>query len=129
VLHVGAQVLLNLTSQQIDIPELVTSNLTRFWVLVHADSNREPLRRVLYYPPAETRLLQVLEDVEVPPQDDWLVSLCPSPRRDGTVPKINRTTRHLAEKRLLEIGVVFGSILTLERVNAAECLAGAAGQG
>jgi hypothetical protein len=125
VLHVGWQVILNLTSQQIDVAELLTAKRTRFWVLVYDDIKSEPLRRVLYYPTSETKLQTVLDDVGVPAHKEWLLSLCPSPRHNHAVPTADRSTEHLAQKALQQIGVVFGSVVTLERAGSAACGAAA----
>jgi hypothetical protein len=125
VLHVGWQVILNLTSQQIDVAELLTAKRTRFWVLVYDEIKSEPLRRVLYYPTSETKLQTVLDDVGVPAHKEWLVSLCPSPRHNHVVPTEHRTTEHLAQKTLQQIGVVFGSVVTLERAGSSACGAAA----
>jgi hypothetical protein len=122
ILHVGGDVMLNLTSNRIDIRELLTSNLTRFWAVVSTDSGREPVRRALYYAP-ETRLEDVLDDLAVPRSSDWFVSVSPSPHRDGQVPSGQRTTIQLSDRTLVDIGVAFGSILTVNRPEKASCAA------
>ncbi len=115
ILYVGSQVLLNLTSQRIDVHELLTSPLTGFWVVVQADSELEPTRRVFHYPTCATKLCDVLDELEVPRAQDWFVTLCPTPYHDGTMPP--STTADLADKSLREIGVVFGSVLTMQRIS------------
>jgi hypothetical protein len=110
--HVGAQVLLNLTSGHIALHELLTSTLIRFWAVVNTGSGGEPIRRVLYRKP-ETQLKDVLTDVLGVTEDvlsKWSISVCPSPRY---------SSGHLISEdtsiALSEAGVVFGSVLTLNR--------------
>jgi hypothetical protein len=113
IAHVGHQVLLNLTSNQIGLHELLTSRLIRFWAVVNYEGGREPTRRVLYRPPRTSLkevLMEVLGDVHESALCKWSISLSPSPRHE-TGP-LNE--QHL-EQNLCDVGVVFGSVLTLSR--------------
>jgi hypothetical protein len=101
--------------------ELLSSDLTRFWVII-ADGYTEA-RRVLYYPPTH-QLKTVLEEVSVPSSKEWIVNLSPSPHRERLSPDpqaihpenpSRHTTEELWERTLLEIGIVFGSTLSIER--------------
>jgi len=115
IAHVGPQVLLNLTSRQIDLHELLTSRLIRFWTEVNSEHGREPARRVLYRPPL-TSLKEVAMDVLSVREEalkDWTVSLCPSPKH--TVGPVS--AKDLG-KPLCDVGVVFGSVLTLYRTRS-----------
>ena len=120
ILYVQSDVMLNVTSNRIDINELLSSDLTRFWVVVSSDAYVEPVRRVLYYRP-DTYLRVVLDDLGVPCSTDWLLSVSPSPYRDGVVPPTTLTAHDLCNRRLVEVGIVFGSILTVERVAGVAC--------
>ena len=125
ILYVGSQVILNLTAHQIDVCELLTSGLTRFWTVVHPEGNKEPVRRALFCPTSTTKLGAVLKIVGIPPSKNWLVSLCPSPRQDHTLPANLSNAESLAGRSLRDIGVVFGSTLTIERTDlswTADCL-------
>jgi hypothetical protein len=117
LLYVGPEVVLNLTSHRIDLQELLSSDLTRFWTIVSfdSDSSPDPVRRACYYRTDQTPLRTILDEMQVPPSEDWQVSISPSPRHGNA----SRTAAALAEKSLMDIGVVFGSVLTLERVAAA----------
>jgi hypothetical protein len=113
IAHVGHQVLLNLTSCQIDLHELLTSRLIRFWTVVNFEDGREPTRRVLYRPPdrdLKSVLIEVLGPLEDQSLREWSISLCPSPRQ---------TVGPLTDKDLgmniRDAGVVFGSVLTIRR--------------
>jgi hypothetical protein len=115
-LHIQSDVEFNLTSERIDVQELLSSELIRFWAVVSPGGNKEPVRRVLHYR-EDTPLSDVLEDLGVPFGEDlaeWVVSVCPSPRKS----QARNTTWSLyssnPQVKLLSIGVVFGSVLTLE---------------
>jgi hypothetical protein len=112
-LYVLPEVIHNLTADRINIHELLTSGLIRFWTSVAADASEEPARRVLYYHP-DTPFQTVLDDLDVQPSNDWSVSLTPSPRWSLDAAE-ERTASALRQKTLLQIGVVFGSELTLQR--------------
>jgi len=113
IAHVGNQVLLNLTSRQIGVHELLSSRLIRFWAVVNSSSGGEPVRRVLYRTP-ETRLKDVLIEVLGRVDDEafkkWAISLCPSPRN-----RVGHLTDEDLSQTLCDVGVVFGSVLTLSR--------------
>jgi hypothetical protein len=116
IAHVGPQVLLNLTSRQIGLCELLSSTLVRFWAVVNFEAGRESARRVLYKSP-ECTLRDVLIDLLGQLDDQalaaWSVSICPSPKRDPeplTGPDLGR--------KLFEVGVVFGSVVVLARPSA-----------
>ena len=118
ILHVQFDVAFNLTSNRISVQELLSSELIRFWAVVVADRDREPTRRILHYK-KDTKLQEILDELDVPSVQDaveWTVSTCPSPRRD----QFSEPTWLLRDRTLQSIGVVFGSILTLERGDA-EC--------
>ena len=113
IAHVGPQVLLNLTSRQVGLHELLTSRLIRFWTVVNADSGREPTRRVLYRTPdtlLKDVLLDVLGNVDDKALREWSISLCPSPKR-----AVAPLTDNDLGVTLCDVGIVFGSVLTLAR--------------
>jgi SIR2-like domain len=129
IAYVGPQVLLNLTSRQIDLQELLSSPLIRFWAAVNEDisdaqgshggaGDQEPIRRVLYKRP-ETKLkdvlMEVLGDIDRSALETWFVSLCPSPRHDSQSPDKRASAARLADRSLCDVGIVFGSVLTLDR--------------
>jgi hypothetical protein len=118
IVHIQSAVEFNLTSGRIDVQELLSSELIRFWTVVSSEPDKDPARRVLYYK-EETALPEVLEDLGVPFGPDlaeWSLSVCPSPKK---MPE-KTTTWSLQDKAptLLSIGVVFGSVLTLECVTS-----------
>jgi SIR2-like protein len=139
VVYVGPQVMLNLTAHQIDLGELVTSRLIRFWTVVDESdlssqdgiesvSEREPVRRALYMKPhtkLRKVLVEVLGDIDPTALHTWHVSLCPSPQHDldeepdrhapGQKKSKCVTAWDLRNKTLCDVGIVFGSVLTLER--------------
>jgi hypothetical protein len=163
IAYVGSQVMLNLTSHQICVHELLTSTLIRFWTVVNAgepmvhlnnhvayqDTGAEPARRVLYKEPRTTLrevLVDVLGELDDAALKHWRVSVCPSPRHDGRtyanmranqleqsadinapLPDTGAATAHsqrepvtadsVASKTLRDIGIVFGSVLTLDRAS------------
>src|SRR5262249_29896238 len=123
ILHIQSDVAFNLTSGRIDVQELLSSELVRFWAVVSLDAKKEPVRRVLHYK-EETKLEEVLLDLGVPFGDgraEWSLSVCPSPRK-AAEKSVNDTTSSLHDHTLLSIGVVFGSVLTLDRTGAANGL-------
>lgn len=112
IAHVGPQVLLNLNSRQIALPELLTSGLIRFWTVVNHESGREPTRRVLYRHPDKLLkevVVESLGNVGDETLKKWNMWLCPSPKRDL------RLTENDLGRALRDVGFVFGSVLTLER--------------
>ena len=114
VLYIQSNVELCLTSGRIDIPELLSSRLIRFWVVVISSENQEPVRRAMHCDP-DTRVERVLRDVGVPPSPSWTVSVCPSPRKNGSPrPTEGRTTEDVRNKNLTQIGIAFGSVLFLD---------------
>jgi len=131
VAHVGSQVLLNLTSRQVGLHELLTSRLIRFWVVVNAERGGEPTRRVLYRDP-QTLLKEVLEDVlgdvDEEALQDWSMALCPSPRHGAGALRQKELCMALCD-----VGIVLGSVLTLSRAGAGhegeDLLANSAGAG
>jgi hypothetical protein len=70
-------------------------------------------------------LVEVLGDIDAAALDTWHVSLCPSPQHDPNEKPDRRATdqkeskrvtaRSLMNKTLCDVGIVFGSVLTLER--------------
>ena len=113
VVHVGPQVLLNLTSHQIGLNELLNSTLVRFWTVVNSGSGTEPTRRVLYRAPEapiEDVLTELLGQVPERAFKKWSISLCPSPKH-----AVGPLTDEDLHKTLCDAGVVFGSVLTLSR--------------
>jgi hypothetical protein len=112
-LYVLPEVIDNLTADRINIHELLTSGLIRFWTSVSADASEEPVRRVLYYHP-DTHFQTVLDDLDVQASSDWCVSLTPSSRWPSDAPE-ERTASALRNNTLMQLGVVFGSELTLQR--------------
>ena len=93
----------------------LTWRLIRFWTEVNSEHGREPSRRVLYRPP-DTRLKDVAMEVLSVGEDaleDWTVSLSPSPKH--TVGPVS--AKDLG-KPLCDVGVVFGSVLTLCRTRS-----------
>jgi hypothetical protein len=125
ILYVQGHVEFNLTSGRIDVQELLSSDLIRFWSIVFSDAKKEPVRRILHYR-EDAPLSDVLDDLGVPFGEghaEWSVSICPSPRKP--LDKLKTTTWSLYEHNraptLSSIGIVFGSVLTLECV-AADCL-------
>jgi hypothetical protein len=128
ILHVQDYVEFNLTSGRIDIQELLSSELIRFWAIMSSDPKQEPVRRVLYYK-EDTLLQEVLDDLGVPfgkEQAEWSVSVCPSPRKPLDKPEKCTTWSLLGSATLSSIGIVFGSVLTLE-CGTEECLGKAVG--
>ena len=115
-LYVHPEVVDNLTANRIDIHELLTSDLIQFWISVDADRDEEPERRVFYCPP-ETPFQAVLDELDVQPSKEWLVSIHPTPRWPGDTPP-DMATAALAELTLLKIGVAFGSVLSITRATA-----------
>jgi hypothetical protein len=116
--HVGPQVLLNLTSRQVSLHELLTSELIRFWTVVNAERGREPARRVLYREPKtplKEVLIEILGDMDDEALKRWSISICPSPRH--TVDPI--TDSDLCTP-LRDVGIVLGSVITLTRVRRQE---------
>jgi hypothetical protein len=115
--HVGHQVLLNLTSHQIRLDELVTSNLLRFWAIITTDDGQNPTRRVLYKPPTDGLgdiLMELLGLTDKEALENWSTSLCPCPKR--TLFPLGHKD---LDKSLADAGVVFGSVLTLVRTSQA----------
>jgi hypothetical protein len=96
--------------------ELLTSELIRFWTEVSTDPRAEPFRRVFYYSPA-TCFADLLEQVGVPASADWTVSVSPRPSMLGST----ASTQDLVSGTLLDIGLEFGSVLTIRRKDRAEC--------
>lgn len=120
ILHIQLDVAFNLTSERIDVQELLSSELLRFWVVVVSDPNQEPVRRILHYK-KDCFLRDVLEELEVPSlqgPSEWTISICPTPRRETEGSETERRTWKLRDCTLQSIGLVFGSILTLECANA-----------
>ena len=123
IVHVGPLVLLNLTSRRISLYELLTSTMIRFSTAVIAEDGSEPARRVLYKHPG-TRLSDVLNEVleldAALPQavPYWSMSLCPSPAHPtpGSHDAATPLNPAWLGKSLCAAGVVFGSVLTLARV-------------
>jgi hypothetical protein len=123
IVHVGPHVLLNLTSRRISLYELLTSTMIRFATAVIAEDGSEPTRRVLYKSPG-TRLSDVLNEIldldAALPQavPSWSMSLCPSPTHPARGAHESATPLNPAwlDKSLCAAGVVFGSVLTLARV-------------
>jgi hypothetical protein len=121
--HVGHQVLLNLTSQQIGLHELMTSTLLRFWAIITTDDGQNPARRVLSKPPT-ARLGDILKELLGLTDEgalmNWSISLCPSPKRTlfslGHKAPVSLEDR---DRSLVDAGVVFGSVLTLVRTSQA----------
>ncbi|HTU48284.1 MAG TPA: SIR2 family protein [Bryobacteraceae bacterium] len=112
--HAGFQILLNLTSRQIGLQELLTSRLMRFWAILNPGKGKEPVRRVFHKSP-RTPLREVLADILGDIGDrvnEWSISVCPSPRR--TTESIAHITPSMS---LCDAGVVFGSVLTLTRAS------------
>jgi len=108
-------VLLNLTSCQISLHELLTSPMIRFWAMVSSENGRESTKRVFYRPPGTTLkevLIDLLGDLDLAALTKWSISLCPSPK---LLPE-PLNARDL-EKSLSDVGIVFGSVLTLARRN------------
>jgi len=127
ILHIESDLAFNLTSQRIDVQELLSSEFIRFWAVVLSDRNQEPIRRILHYR-TESKLKEVLEDLGVPFEEEaaeWLVSVSPSPRADPVATEQMDTWR-LRDRTLLSIGVVFGSNLMLEWCGAQKCFKRAA---
>ena len=122
--YVGPEVALNLTSQRIDLQELLTSDLVRFWTEVMTDAKAEPFRRVFYHRP-EKLVTELLREVGAPESEEWELSVCPSPRTDDTP----ICTHGLGKMTLEKLGVVFGSVVSVRRKTAGVCTnaAGAAG--
>lgn len=104
--------------------ELLTSELIRFSTEVIAENGSEPARRVLYKCP-RTPLGGVLNEVlelrakELPKDVSWSMSLCPSPTHPAPGAHEVATPLNAArlDKSLCAAGVVFGSVLTLVRVD------------
>jgi hypothetical protein len=121
---VGPEVALNLTSLRIDLQELLTSDLVRFWTDVMTDAKAEPFRRVFYHRP-EKPLTDLLREVGAPASEAWELSVSPSPRTDDAPV----CTAGLEEMTLEKLGVVFGSVVSIRRKLAGVCAytAGAAG--
>lgn len=115
-LYVGPHVVLNLTSLRIDLQELLTSDLVRFWTVVSADVNAEPSRRGFHCPP-NTCFKNLLEEVGVPASDDWQVLVRPSPSLDDRPVGAGA----ISEQSLIHAGIVFGSVVAIHRVGATEC--------
>jgi hypothetical protein len=115
-LYVGPEVALNLTSQRIDLQELLTSDLVRFWTEVISDATGEPFRRVFYYRP-EKPVLELLREVGAPASNEWELTVCPSPRT-GDAPIC---AEDLHEMTLETLGVVFGSVVSVRRKGAGAC--------
>jgi hypothetical protein len=111
VLYVQSDVELSLTSDRIDVRELLTSRLIRFWVVVDSSGNAEPVRRALHRG-ADASLEEVLADLGVPSDlSGWSASVYPSPRKDSD----ERAIRCTPGLTLTAAGIVFGSVLILER--------------
>jgi hypothetical protein len=110
VLHIESDVELMLTSGRVDVAELLTSKLLRFWAVVASAGNLEPVRRSLYYH-SSTHLAEVLRELKVPPDSrNWFVSVCPSPRKET----LRQAVCEVQDLTLTEVGLVFGSVLILE---------------
>lgn len=120
-LYVGPQVVLNLTSLRIDLQELLTSDLIRFWTVVSAGANAEPFRRVFHFR-ADTCFNELLQEVGVPASDNWQVSVRPSPSLNETPVCAGA----VSDKSLVDAGIVFGSVVTITRDRALECKQSAA---
>lgn len=131
VLHIQDEAGFNLTSGRIDVQELLTFELIRFSAIVSPGAGKEPVRRVLTYKEG-AKLEDVLDDLGIPfgkGSAEWSVSICPAPRLH-LEKAVKKTTWTLADSEpptLLSIGVVFGSVLTLQ-CEAANCQASAVGR-
>jgi hypothetical protein len=104
---------LMLTSGRVDIRELLSSELVRFWAVVIASKNQEPIRRSLQCC-ADKKLGEVLDELDIPLNTtEWFVSVCPSARKESPA-ATGRPIRDVSHLSLTEAGVVFGSVLILE---------------
>jgi hypothetical protein len=113
VLHIESDVELMLTSGRVDIRELLSSELVRFWAVVIASKNQEPIRRSLQCC-ADKKLGEVLDELDIPLNTtEWFVSVCPSARKESPA-ATGRPIRDVSHLSLTEAGVVFGSVLILE---------------
>ncbi len=113
IAHVGSQVLLNLSSRQVGLYELLTSRLIRFWTVVNSESGMEPTRRVVYRTPQtllKEVLVDALGDVDDKALREWSISVCPSPKHEA-----GPITDEYLGMTICDVGVVFGSVLTLTR--------------
>src|SRR5262249_5474511 len=54
VVHIPPAVEFNLSSDRIDVRELLSSEQIRFWAVVFSDADREPVRRSFRKPPSTT---------------------------------------------------------------------------
>jgi hypothetical protein len=110
ILYIQRDVELSLTSGRIDIIELLASRLVRFWVVVISSESQEPVRRAVHFS-AGTKLKEVLKIVDVPVDSPrWFVSISPSPRKELS----KTTTQSVQHLTLVQVGIVFGSVLILE---------------
>lgn len=111
LLYVQSDVEFCLTSGRIDIPELLSSSLIRFWVVIVPTGGQEPIRHAMHCCPS-TRVGEVLKEVGVPPcSDRWSLSLCPSPRKE---PLNSVTSNQVHDRTIVQIGIAFGSVVILE---------------
>jgi hypothetical protein len=135
IAYVGSQILLNLTAQQIDLHELLASELIRFWTVVnpvarttsgtpYSEVDREPIRRVLYKC-SKTLIgsvaMEVLSDVAPAALKDWKLSVCPSSHHHPESVTVDK----VADKTICDAGIAFGSVLTLDRLGSVSASRGA----
>jgi hypothetical protein len=105
---------LNISAARIDVHELLNSPHIRFWAVVCANKNREPVRRAVCDKPTTT-FCEILENLDIPrgSRQDWLVTITPSPRRKTSESRRRRAVE-MEKLTLIEAGVVFGSVVLLE---------------
>jgi hypothetical protein len=110
---VGQQVLLNLTAGQLNLQETLASRRIRFWAVVDSAEGMQPTRRIFYEPaktPIRKLLFELLGDIDDDALNSWSLSICPSPKRMASNP-----TGQDWGKTLCDVGIAFGSVLTLQR--------------
>ena len=116
IVHIQSQVEFNLMAGRIDIHELLSSDLIRFWSVVLLEPEKEPVRRILHYKDS-TLLRDVLEDLGIPSDSekaaDWRLSVCPSPRKEPPEGPSWPLFEN-ASPTLLSLGIGFGSVVTLK---------------
>jgi hypothetical protein len=105
---------LNINAARIDIHELLNSPHIRFWAVVCANKNREPIRRPVCDKP-NTTFCEILEKLDIPrgSRKEWLVTITPSPRRKTSESRRRRAIE-MEKLTLTEAGIVFGSVVLLE---------------
>jgi hypothetical protein len=98
-------VLSSLSAGAVDVHELLSCSLIRFWVEI--DSGERASSRVTLYRDGETHINEIMTFLGLPTSGRWSITVHPPPRKDS--PEIQQGDP--AKLSLAEVGVVPGSTL------------------